>query len=110
MTAPLVLGRPLAYASRRAVDRKSTKDAVAHAVMELTLATGLPLPDSECGALGYIPLGEWDPDYPHNCKECAKVLAGGELPELKHPEPAAAPDPVHELTPAPVQLLLFDAA
>lgn len=110
MTAPYsVLGRPLAYASKRAVDRKSTKGAVAHVVMELTLATGLALPDSECGALGYIPLGEWDPDYAHNCKECVKVLRGGELPEVKHVEPAVeSSEP--ELVPFPVQLSLFDAA
>lgn len=94
-----VLGRALAYAGQRAHDRKTTKDAVAHAVWELTLLTGLVLPDAECGRRGYIPLGEWDPGYGHNCPECAAVLAGGELPEL--PEPPRAPEP------APVLVLVL---
>jgi hypothetical protein len=91
VTAPAdpVLGRALAYAGQRAYDRKTIKDAVAHAVWELTLATGLPLPDAECGKLGYIPLGEWDPDYGHNCPDCAAVLAGAALPEVpREAEPA----------------------
>jgi len=107
MVDPLY-GRLLAYAGPRAVARKSTKDAVAHAVWELSAATGLVSPDSECGVLGLIPLGEWDPDYKHNCKECTKVLAGAPLPELERP--GAAAEPVVEPTAVPVQLLLFDAA
>lgn len=97
-----VLGLPLAYAGHRAVLRKSTTDAIMHVVMELTVATGLDLPDSECGELGYIPMGDWDPSYKYNCRKCTAVLAGALLPEVAPERAVPLPEPVAAPTPLPL--------
>lgn len=78
-----------AYYGRRAITRKSSKGEPLHAVAGWSRLGGAL--DSECGVIGAIEVGPWDPDAPGACPRCARFIAG-EMP--MPPERPAAPQPV----------------
>lgn len=98
-------GSIMAYYGQRAITRNTTKGEPRHAVPALSRLGGAM--DAECGVIGAIEIGPWDPDDPTNCRKCAKFIAG------RVPIPRAEPVlvPVPDVVEAPVQLqLAFDAA
>lgn len=94
-----------AYYGQRAITRKSTKGEPRHAVAAWSRLGGAM--DAECGVIGAIELGPWDPADPINCAKCAKFIAGA-MP--MPPDPIPVEQPAEPMTAAAAQLALFDAA
>lgn len=92
-----------AYCGQRAVDRKSTKGSLRHALTIWARMSGAM--DAECGVIGMVEVGPWDPGDPHNCPDCVKYV-NGEVPVPEEVAALLAPAPPHRSgTPS-----LFDAA
>lgn len=101
-----------AYAGKRAEDRNSITGARRHAVTLFAKLSGLERPDSECGEIGHVLVGEWDPADPLNCLDCSLYLAMG-CPELAddYEEQEAAEQPLRLVPAGPCeQLELFPIA
>lgn len=45
-------------------------------------------PDAECGYLGHIDLGEWDPAHPDNCPACTTALTTTGVQSTCTPHPS----------------------
>lgn len=103
-------GPVMAYYGARAAARKSTQGEPKHAMPLWSLAGGAM--DTECGTIGGIEAGPWDPDDPHNCRICAQFVAGTRRMPRDKPtrKPTPARVPVAAPILAPVQLTLFQAA
>ena len=88
MTATVV--EPVwAYCGSRAVARNSTKGVRVHAVTLFAKLSGAM--DSECGEIGMVPMGAWDPAMPSACPDCTRILAETTpLPAAPEPSSEAA--------------------
>lgn len=102
-----------AYAGKRADDRNSITGARRHAVTLFAHLSGLAQPDAECGELGYVLVGEWNPADPLNCLHCSMALAFGvpDLPDDYEEQEFAARQPLAVVPSGPAeQLELFPIA
>lgn len=63
-----------AYCGPRSLVRTTTKGERRHAVTWMARLCGAL--DAECGTIGAVEIGLWDPADPLNCPKCAKYLAG----------------------------------
>lgn len=62
-----------AYATKRAKARNTTNASVRHAVEVLAVLSGAL--DAECGQLGAVLIGPWNPADPLNCRDCSAALS-----------------------------------
>lgn len=84
------LDRVWAYCGPRAAARNSTKGVQVHAVTWDSWISGAM--DSECGVIGKVPVGDWQPGMPHACPECERILAAA-VPVVAAPAPEPSPMP-----------------
>ncbi len=66
------LDRLWAYCGQRAVDRHSTTGVRVHAVGAISKLSGAM--DAECGEIGRVSMGDWDPGMAHACPDCIAIL------------------------------------
>lgn len=83
-----------AYCGQRAIDRKSTKDVTRHAITLVARLSGAM--DAECGVIGRVAVGRWDPTDRYACPRCKAYLAGlvpvpEEVAALTAPDPLGTP-------------------
>lgn len=76
-----------AYCGPRAASRNSTKGIRVHAVTLFAMLSGAM--DSECGVIGKVPVGDWNPTMAHACPDCLRIRG-----ESAAPVPVVAPAPV----------------